>query len=502
MIRIGLYQKFFTWAVLNLVLLSVTLLAGIGIVLLFTPSSLFPPSLFNGRVESTMRMAAQELQYLPITQWPERLERSSRELGIQLSLVTLDALTPTRIGSVPEKMQTAARSMPAAPYALCPEPGQMPAVSVTASVALEAGIIPQQYAVFIYEDDLFWYGRTILVSDDEERVRYAFITASSPSLTGHGQFFNLGWPLALLAAGLGLSFLWWWPFVRHLNVPIIHLTRMTERLAAGDYSPLDATGTLCGSERSDQIGSLARSTRAMGEKVRQQVHGQRRFIRHIAHELDSPLARIKLGLAVLSNRVSDENRGRVDEISEDVEQLSILVEDVLSFMRSEAVPENPVCEPVSVAPLLDYVLRSEARNADVRVRFVSESGFEADFVDPALRVKADASCLGRALANVLRNAVRYAGADGPIKIAVNHTGSMVRFTVCDDGPGVNAYDLEHITEPFYRGVLSSRYPGGSGLGMAIVKHGVNACHGTISYRNARLNEPFRGLYVEIQIPAA
>lgn len=307
---------------------------------------------------------------------------------------------------------------------------------------------------------------------------------------------------ALLLGGLGISFLWWWLFVHSLNRPIIHLTRMTERLAAGDYSPLDAPDSLCGSERTDQIGSLARSTRALGERTRQQVHGQRRFIRHIAHELDSPLARIKLGLAVLSSRVDSDSKRRVDEISEDAEQLSILVEDVLSYMRSEAMPESPLSEPVAVAPLLEYVLRSEARDADVRVRFVNEEGYKTDSVDPSLRVKADASCLGRALANVLRNAVRYAGKDGPVEVMVHRQGALVVFTVSDDGPGVSTDDLAHMTEPFYRGRLSGRYPGGTGLGMAIVKHGVSACHGTLSFRNARLDEALRGLRVEIQIPAA
>lgn len=234
----------------------------------------------------------------------------------------------------------------------------------------------------------YWYARTILVSNDEGVVRYVLLAASSPSITGNGHFFELRLAVALLLSGLGLSFLWWWPFVRHLTKPIILMTKVTERIAAGDYSSLSDDSPISlkavGEGRGDQIGCLAKATGIMAEKVKQQVHGQRRFIRHIAHELDSPLARIKLGLAVLDSRVDEKNQQRVQEISDEVEQLSLLVEDVLSFMRSEAIPESPAREAVSLAPLLQYVTRREARDRDVRLS-----------VDEGLKVWADASCLGR-----------------------------------------------------------------------------------------------------------
>ena len=67
----------------------------------------------------------------------------------------------------------------------------------------------------------YWYARTILVSNDEGVVRYVLLAASSPSITGNGHFFELRLAVALLLSGLGLSFLWWWPFVRHLTKPII-----------------------------------------------------------------------------------------------------------------------------------------------------------------------------------------------------------------------------------------------------------------------------------------
>lgn len=123
----------------------------------------------------------------------------------------------------------------------------------------------------------YWYARTILVSNDEGVVRYVLLAASSPSITGNGHFFELRLAVALLLSGLGLSFLWWWPFVRHLTKPIILMTKVTERIAAGDYSSLSDDSPISlkavGEGRGDQIGCLAKATGIMAEKVKQQVHG-------------------------------------------------------------------------------------------------------------------------------------------------------------------------------------------------------------------------------------
>ena len=369
--RVGLYQKFFTWAMLNLVLLGVITALFIGGVLLFN-NNLYSPMLFNGSIASTFRMTSVELQYKPESQWASVLEECGRECGLHFGILILDDMDPPlAAGGLPPKVVEAARTIPRPPYSLCAEPDSGAFSTITPAVELEAGILPQQYVIFMRDGDpaQYWYARTILVSNDEGVVRYVLLAASSPSITGNGHFFELR-------------------------------------------------------------------------------------------------------LAVLDSRVDEKNQQRVQEISDEVEQLSLLVEDVLSFMRSEAIPESPAREAVSLAPLLQYVTRREARDRDVRLS-----------VDEGLKVWADASCLGRALANVVRNAVRYAGEDGPIAIAARPQGDRVCVEIRDSGPGVPAEEMEHITEPFFRGEQAKKYPGGSGLGMSIVKHCVEACGGELHYYN-------------------
>ena len=91
--RVGLYQKFFTWAMLNLVLLGVITALFIGGVLLFN-NNLYSPMLFNGSIASTFRMTSVELQYKPESQWASVLEECGRECGLHYGILILDDMDP------------------------------------------------------------------------------------------------------------------------------------------------------------------------------------------------------------------------------------------------------------------------------------------------------------------------------------------------------------------------------------------------------------------------
>jgi two-component system sensor histidine kinase CpxA len=121
---------------------------------------------------------------------------------------------------------------------------------------------------------------------------------------------------------------------------------------------------------------------------------------------------------------------------------------------------------------------------------------ELDFTDNPF-VEGDAILLERAVSNVLRNCVRYAG-EGAIKVRMKAGGAEHILTIADEGPGVAAEALPHLTEPFYRPESSrSRSLGGVGLGLAIVKTCVEACGGTVSLGNAAAG----GLEVQFKLKA-
>ena len=106
--------------------------------------------------------------------------------------------------------------------------------------------------------------------------------------------------------------------------------------------------------------------------------------------------------------------------------------------------------------------------------------------------------LFRSLANLVRNAVRYAGHAGPIQVSASSLGHDVSIRVSDQGPGVPDAEIEEIFKPFYRPEFArQRETGGTGLGLAIVKSCIEACGGIVRCRN---RSP-QGLEVEIRLPA-
>ena len=101
------------------------------------------------------------------------------------------------------------------------------------------------------------------------------------------------------------------------------------------------------------------------------------------------------------------------------------------------------------------------------------------------------------MANVLRNALRYAGDAGPITVTARAAGDMVTIDVADWGPGVPPDALPRLCEPFYRvDEARDRETGGVGQGLAIVQSAVQACGGTVRCRNLTPH----GLEVRLTLP--
>lgn len=169
--------------------------------------------------------------------------------------------------------------------------------------------------------------------------------------------------------------------------------------------------------------------------------------------------------------------------------MSDLIHDLLSFTRAGLQPEHMTLESVPLLEIAQPIAAREApRLAALEVR-----------IDPACRVLAEPDLLRRALANLVRNAVRYAGSAGPILLEAESRGDCILVRVSDSGPGVPEETLHRIFDPFFRVEPSrSRETGGIGLGLAIVKTCIEACQGTVVARNRSPS----GLEVEIALKHA
>ena len=300
-------------------------------------------------------------------------------------------------------------------------------------------------------------------------------------MTGNGFFFDpLPW-MVVAAAVILISVLLWIPMVRNITRPLARMTRATEEIAKGRFDvPIHEP-------RADEIGRLSRAVNHMTSRLLAFVKGQKRFLGDVAHELGSPIARIQFGLGALEQRVERENRQRVMDVLEDVEHLSKLVNELLVFSRADMKSNTVELEKIDLLPVVQTAVKREI-TPDAEI--VTE-------VDPGIRVVASSELLTRALANLVRNAVKYAGNAGPIYVSVERRKDVVQIEVRDNGPGVPEDLIDRLFEPFFRPEPSrDRASGGVGLGLAIVKTCVDACKGNVSAANLEPN----GFAVTITLP--
>jgi signal transduction histidine kinase len=239
----------------------------------------------------------------------------------------------------------------------------------------------------------------------------------------------------------------------------------------------------------DEIAKLAVSFNQMaaqlqvGAEKQQELENLRRdLIAWVGHDLQTPLASIRAIVEALADGVVDdpemEHRYLITAQKE-IRSLSNLIDDLFQMAQLDAggVPLN--CEYNSISDLISDTLESFSELASRRD--IHMEGSVADGIDP---VYMDAPLIGRALNNLLSNALRYTPEAGTIRVTVKKSDKAVLTEICNTGEGIRDEDLPHIFERFYRGEKSrSRTTGGSGLGLAITKGIVEAHGGEIGVEN-------------------
>ena len=309
------------------------------------------------------------------------------------------------------------------------------------------------------------------------------LVAQSESISAGGLVFD---PNPWFWLGLGIlvfSLLFWLPLVRGITRTIGRMKSATRQIADGRF---DVRVNL---RRHDELGALGESIDQMAARLDGLVSGQKRFLGDIAHELCQPLARLQMALGILEQRAGEKDANYVRAASEKAEQIAGLVGELLSFSKASFGASSIQLRAVRVIEVVGEAIRREKTDgAEIVVD-----------VPDGLSVSAEPDLLIRAVANLLRNAIRHAAASGPIELRAVREDMEVVLTVADRGPGVPDAELAKIFDAFYR-VDSSRTrdTGGTGLGLAIVKTCIDSCSGTVTARN---REP-HGLEMQIRLHAA
>ena len=294
------------------------------------------------------------------------------------------------------------------------------------------------------------------------------LSASMDDLFGLLGFLGVqNWVLYPLLA-LGVSALLWLPFIWGIVRTVTRITQATERIAGGELE------TRIVATRRDELGQLADSVNRMASRLGGHLAAQKQFLADVAHEIASPLARLRVALGLLGaapQRTPPEQT--LQDMNDDLQQMADMLNDLLLFSRADLAMQERAVGSVPVLAVAAAAIEREGAIERVVVRG-----------EPELHARADPAMLSRALANLVRNSLRYAGDRGPIDLNAHRQGDWVVIEVRDRGPGVPESVLGRLGEPFFRVEPSrTRDSGCFGLGLAIVKRCVEACEGSVVFRN-------------------
>jgi two-component system sensor histidine kinase CpxA len=283
----------------------------------------------------------------------------------------------------------------------------------------------------------------------------------------------------IIAAGTALL------LAKSFSSPIVRLQRATRALAAGQ---LDARVGAPVDQRKDEVGTLARDFDAMAEQIQALINGKEMLLRDVSHELRSPLARIRVALALAERKADDSARQDLERIDQETERLDQLVGQILTLARLRS---SSLDQPVDVnlkELVTEVVADASFEQPDTHIAFEARE---------APVIAGNPGELASAVENVIRNAVLHSGPDSKVEVRLKTTPREITLTVADNGTGVPNDDLKRLFEPFYR-VDSSRdhKQSGYGLGLAIAARIIERHGGKVDARN----RPGGGLAVSFRLP--
>ncbi len=337
--------------------------------------------------------------------------------------------------------------------------------------------------------DLSGHRETVSDLATNQPVGHAYVDVNQEFLSSESHGFlntllNTTLIGGVLTAGVAILLAAW--MSRRITAPVTALTEATEAIAQGDTTRLPV-------ESSDELGKMSAAFNRMTSALETQRELRRRLVNDVSHELNTPLSVIQLEATGLRDGLQTPE-GASDHIIQEVGRLRGLVTDLNWLAETDHGELRLTLQASSVSELLTAEVerwqpQSRARQVDLSL----EASADLPEVD------LDPMRMSQALGNVLSNAIHGVEAGGSVVLRAGlESEETLAVSVVDDGIGIDAADLPHVFDRFYRTDQSrSRGIGGTGLGLAITRAIVEAHGDTVTVAS---DGPGLGVTVTIRLP--
>lgn len=302
--------------------------------------------------------------------------------------------------------------------------------------------------------------------------------------------FNCGVAIAIATVILALIYFANAYFVRSIVDPVVQITGIAKRIAAGSYGiqverkPDD--------NLDDEIGDLTDAINDMSRSIKLAENMKSEFISSVSHELRTPLTAINGWAETIMNgetRDAADVRKGMGIITSEARRLTNMVEELLEFSRIEDGRFTLSVEPMDIKAELEDAVYTYRELFATEGITLSHTDCDEEF--PTL--SGDPARLRQVFCNLLDNAAKHGGGGKRIDTAVFPEGSYAAITIRDYGPGIPKEELPHVKYKFYKGSSTAR---GSGIGLAVCEEIITRHNGTLTLDNAEGG----GCIVTIRLP--
>ena len=262
-----------------------------------------------------------------------------------------------------------------------------------------------------------------------------------------------------------------WVLVQRLYIPLNKMTTAIAKLSSGNYNqPIVIEGPT-------SLFEIGQRLEKLRNRLDQSERTQTQFLRHISHEIKTPLTTIKEGSKLLSDQIlgpiTDEQREITDILNKSTMELQGSIENLLNYNSSSSV------EKIKQRETIDLVLLIETAIEKQTLACKSKNLVLDLHIEPT-RSFVDTSQMTTVFENLLSNAIKYSPVEGSIKLELVRRGKRIEFTIQDQGPGVPKDQRDAIFSAFYVGDQFNQGPlKGTGLGLSIVQQYVELHEGRV-----------------------
>ena len=288
--------------------------------------------------------------------------------------------------------------------------------------------------------------------------------------------------LGLLALMIAVAV---WIWLRPMWSGLVNLHRTVTAFGIGEFD------VRADEHNKSPTHKLATTFNAMATRIKSLIKTQKDLTNAVAHELRTPLARIRFATEMLQKCDDEDKRRHLSGINKDIDEMGALVDELLLYAKFDQNGPNIQKKVQSLSAWLNGFTFDVCHSVNSVSLYIQPVGNEKSY-----QAFFDSECLERALNNIVSNACRYARSK--VEVSLKHDKNNFVICIDDDGPGIPPDSYERVFEPFYRLDPSrDKDTGGYGLGLAIVKQIMLWHQGSVSV----LASPLGGARFILILPA-